>query len=653
MTNHWTDIKNADLVLIMGGNAAEAHPCGFKWVTEAKAHNKARLLVVDPRFTRSASVADYYAPIRTGTDIAFLGGLINYLLENDKIQHEYVRNYTDVSFIVKEGFSFEDGLFNGYDAEKRTYPDKSSWGYEIGEDGYAKVDPTLTHPRCVFNLLKQHYSRYTPDVVSNICGTPKDMMLKVWAEIAETSKPGKVMTIMYALGWTQHSVGAQMIRTGAMVQLLLGNIGMPGGGMNALRGHSNIQGLTDLGLLSNSLPGYLTLAMDAEQDYDAYIAKRTAKPLRPGQLSYWQNYGKFHVSLMKAWFGKSATKENNWCYDWLPKLDMPGAGYDVLRYFDMMYQGKVNGYFCQGFNPIASFPNKAKVGAALARLEVDGGDGPAGDRDLGVLAQRRRVQRRRHRQHQDHGVPPAHLLLRRGRRLDRQQRPLVAVALEGRRAAGPGASGHRHHGRAVPPPARDVPQGRRGLPDPILGLDWSYLKPDEPGPDELAREFNGKALSDLVDPANGMILAKAGEQLPGFALLRDDGSTASGCWIFAGSWTQQGNQMGRRDNSDPYGMGQTLGWAWAWPANRRILYNRASADVSGKPWDPEKKRLVWWNGKSWGGTDVPDYKADVPPEAGMNPFIMNPEGWPACSPSTRWPKARSRALRAVPRRRSG
>ena len=241
-----------------GRQRRRSPPCGFKWVTEAKAHNKARLLVVDPRFTRSASVADYYAPIRTGTDIAFLGGLINYLLENDKIQHEYVRNYTDVSFIVKEGFGFEDGLFNGYDAEKRTYPDKSSWGYEIGEDGYAKVDPTLTHPRCVFNLLKQHYSRYTPDVVSNICGTPKDMMLKVWAEIAETSKPGKVMTIMYALGWTQHSVGAQMIRTGAMVQLLLGNIGMPGGGMNALRGHSNIQGLTDLGLLSNSLPGYLT-----------------------------------------------------------------------------------------------------------------------------------------------------------------------------------------------------------------------------------------------------------------------------------------------------------------------------------------------------------------------------------------------------------
>lgn len=626
MTNHWTDIKNADLVLIMGGNAAEAHPCGFKWVTEAKAHNKARLLVVDPRFTRSASVADYYAPIRTGTDIAFLGGLINYLLENDKIQHEYVRNYTDVSFIVKEGFSFEDGLFNGYDAEKRTYPDKSSWGYEIGEDGYAKVDPTLTHPRCVFNLLKQHYSRYTPDVVSNICGTPKDMMLKVWAEIAETSKPGKVMTIMYALGWTQHSVGAQMIRTGAMVQLLLGNIGMPGGGMNALRGHSNIQGLTDLGLLSTSLPGYLTLAMDAEQDYDTYIAKRTAKPLRPGQLSYWQNYGKFHVSLMKAWFGKSATKENNWCYDWLPKLDMPGAGYDVLRYFDMMYQGKVNGYFCQGFNPIASFPNKAKVGAALARLkwmvvmdplvtetsEFWRNVGEYNDVDTASIKTTVFRLPTSCFAEEDGSIVNSGRWLQwhwKGAEPPGQARPDIAIM-----------AGLFHRLREM------YRKDGGAFPDPILGLDWSYLKPDEPGPDELAREFNGKALSDLVDPANGMILAKAGEQLPGFALLRDDGSTASGCWIFAGSWTQQGNQMGRRDNSDPYGMGQTLGWAWAWPANRRILYNRASADVSGKPWDPEKKRLVWWNGKSWGGTDVPDYKADVPPEAGMNPFIMNPEG---------------------------
>ena len=623
MTNHWVDIKNADLVLIMGGNAAEAHPCGFKWVTEAKAHNQAKLVVVDPRFTRSASVADLYAPIRTGTDIAFLGGLINYLLENDKIQHEYVRNYTDVSFVVREDYAFEDGMFSGYNAEMRRY-DKTSWGYEIGEDGYAVVDPTLSHPRCVFNLLKKHYSRYTPDLVSSICGTPKAQMLQVWETIAECSAPGKVMTIMYALGWTQHSVGSQMIRTGAMLQLLLGNIGMPGGGMNALRGHSNIQGLTDLGLLSNLLPGYLSLALDAEQDYAAYIARRAPKPLRPGQLSYWQNYEKFHVSLMKAWYGKNATAENNWGFDWLPKLDVPG--YDVLKVFDMMYEGKVNGYFCQGFNPIASFPDKAKVSAALAKLKYLVIMDP--------LATETSEFWRNAGEFND--VDTARI------QTEVFRLPTTCFAEEDGSLVNSGRWLQWHWKGAEPPgQARTDIAIMAGLfhrlrqayateggafPDPILNLDWPYLKPDEPGPDEIAREFNGKALEDLYDPATGALQAKAGEQLSGFGLLRADGSTASGCWIFCGSWTAQGNQMARRDNADPYAMGQTLGWAWSWPANRRILYNRASADPSGKPWDVEKKRLVWWNGKAWGGTDVPDFKADSSPADGMNPFIMNPEG---------------------------
>ncbi|MBS4150191.1 formate dehydrogenase-N subunit alpha [Pseudomonas balearica] len=624
MTNHWSDIKNADLVLIMGGNAAEAHPCGFKWVTEAKAHNKARLVVVDPRFTRSASVADLYAPIRTGTDIAFLGGLINYLLENDKIQHEYVRNYTDVSFIVKEGFGFENGLFNGYDADKRAYTDKGTWGYELDEQGYAKVDPTLQHPRCVYQLLKKHYSRYTPDVVSNICGTPQVAMLRVWETIAETSAPGKAMTIMYALGWTQHSVGSQMIRTGAMVQLLLGNIGMPGGGMNALRGHSNIQGLTDLGLLSNLLPGYLTVPMEGEQDYAAYIAKRTAKPIRPGQLSYWQNYEKFHVSLMKAWYGKNATAENDWGFHWLPKLDIPG--YDVLKYFDMMYQGQVNGYFCQGFNPIASFPNKAKVSAALAKLKYLVVMDPlatetsefwrnAGEyNDVDTASIQTTVFR----------LPTTCFaeedgsLVNSGRWLQWHWKAAEPPGLARTDVAIMGGLFHR---------LRNLYREEGGAnADALLNIDWSYMRPDEPSPEEIAREFSGKALADVTDPTTGAVLAKAGEQLAGFAQLRADGSTASGCWIFCGAWTQAGNQMARRDNADPYGMGQTLGWAWSWPANRRILYNRASADVSGQPWDAEKKRLVWWNGKAWTGTDVPDFKVDSPPEAGMNPFIMNPEG---------------------------
>jgi formate dehydrogenase major subunit len=624
MTNHWTDIKNADLVLIMGGNAAEAHPCGFKWVTEAKAHNKARLIVVDPRFTRSAAVADYYAPIRTGTDIAFLGGLINHLISHDKIQHEYVRNYTDAPFIVNEGYTFKDGLFSGYDEAKRAYPDKSTWSYAKGDDGYVRSDPTLQDPRCVYQLMKQHYSRYTTDLVSSICGTPKELLEQVYGLVAETSDPTRVMTIMYALGWTQHSVGSQMIRTGAMVQLLLGNIGMPGGGMNALRGHSNIQGLTDLGLLSNLLPGYLTLPGDAEQDYAAYIDKRASKPVRPGQMSYWQNYGKFHVSLMKSWFGKSATVENNWCYDWLPKLDIPG--YDVLKVFDLMHDGKVNGYFCQGFNPIGSFPNKAKVTASLAKLKYLVIMDP--------LATETSEFWRNAGEYNDVDTASIQTTVFR--------LPTTCFAEEDGSLVNSGRWLQWHWKGAEPPgQARTDIAIMGGLfhrlraayakdggafPDPILGLDWSYLRPDEPGPDELAREFNGKALADLTDPATGAVLLKAGEQVPGFAVLKDDGTTASGCWIFAGCWTAAGNQMARRDNSDPYAMGQTLGWAWAWPANRRILYNRASADPSGKPWNPDKKRLVWWNGKAWAGTDVPDFKLDAAPEQGMSPFIMNPEG---------------------------
>ncbi len=225
MTNHWVDIKNADLVLIMGGNAAEAHPCGFKWVIEAKKHNKAKLIVVDPRFTRSASVADYYAPLRTGTDIAFLGGVINYLLSNDKIQHDYLKAYTDFTFLVDIGFAFENGLFSGYNGESHTY-DRSSWHYQLGKDGYVKTDPTLQDPRCVYQLLKKHYSRYTPEMVEKVCGTPKEQFLKVAEMISTTATADRSMTIMYALGWTQHSLGTQMIRAGAMVQLLLGNIGI-------------------------------------------------------------------------------------------------------------------------------------------------------------------------------------------------------------------------------------------------------------------------------------------------------------------------------------------------------------------------------------------------------------------------------------------
>jgi formate dehydrogenase major subunit len=606
----------------MGGNAAEAHPCGFKWVVEAKKHNGAKLIVVDPRFTRSASVADYYAPLRTGTDIAFLGGVINYLLTNDKIQHDYVKAYTDFAFLVNEGFSFDNGLFSGYDTGAHKY-DRSSWTYQIGKDGYVKTDPTLQDPRTVFQLLKKHYSRYTPEMVEKICGTPKEQFLKVAEMISSTAVADRSMTIMYALGWTQHSLGTQMIRTGAMVQLLLGNIGVSGGGMNALRGHSNIQGLTDLGLLSDLLPGYLTLPGEKETDYHAYVQKRAPKPMRPNQLSYWQNYEKFHVSLMKAWFGDAANKENNWCFDWLPKLDKL---HDVLQVFEDMHQGRMNGYLCQGFNALAAFPNKAKLATALSKLKYLVVMDP--------LATETSEFWQNFGEYND--VDPAKV------QTTVFRLPCGCFAEEDGSLVNSGRW-LQWHWKGTEPPGegkvsteimalifvrlRELYKTEGGaFADPILGLSWPYRIPGDPTSEELAREYSGKALADLTDPKDKTkIIRKAGEQLDGFAQLRDDGTTSCGCWIYSGAWTQGGNQMARRDNSDPYGNGQTLNWAWSWPANRRILYNRASCDPGGRPWNP-KRRQIWWNGSAWAGSDVPDFKVDSGPAEGMGPFIMNPEG---------------------------
>ena len=622
MTNHWVDIKNADVVLIMGGNAAEAHPCGFKWVTEAKAHNNARLVVVDPRFNRSASVADYYAPIRTGTDIVFLGAAISNLIETDRIQHEYVRNYTDMTFIVREDFAFDGGLYSGYDADRRRY-DKATWDYERGADGFVVTDPTMQHPRCVYQLLRRHYARYTPEMVERVCGTTQEQFHTVVDMLASTARPDRAGTILYALGWTQHSIGSQIIRTGAMLQLLLGNIGIAGGGMNALRGHSNIQGLTDLGLMSNLLPGYLTLPNEHEQDYGTYIASRTLKPLRENQLSYWQHYPKFHVSLMKAWYGDAATADNDWAFDYLPKLDKP---YDMLQTYELMDQGKVNGYICQGFNPLAAAPNKAKMISALSKLKflvvmdplaTDTSEfwknfGDANDVDPSAI------------QTEVFRLPTSCFAEEEG-----------ALVNSGRWL--------QWHWKGAEPPGlaktdieimarlfmrmREMYSTEGGaFPDPVLNLTWNHAQPLHPSAAELAMEYNGRALEDLPDPRDpSRITRRRGEQVSGFGELRDDGSTSSGCWIYAGAWTQDGNMMARRDNSDPTGIGQTLKWAWAWPANRRILYNRASADPSGKPFDP-KRPLVWWNGTAWTGADVPDFKADEDPAGGMSPFIMNPEG---------------------------
>jgi len=622
MTNSWTDIKNTDLIVIMGGNAAEAHPCGFKWVTEAKAKRGAKLIVVDPRFTRSAAVADFYAPIRQGTDIAFLLGLINYCIENDKVQWDYVKAFTNANFIVKDGFTYQDGLFNGYDEAKRDY-NRSSWDYEIGPDGFALVDETMQNPRCVWQLLKQHVSVYTPDMVSRICGTPKEKFLKIAQMIGECSTKTKTMTSMYALGWTQHSKGSQNIRAMAMLQLILGNIGVRGGGMNALRGHSNIQGLTDMGLMSNLIPGYLTIPTEREVSFDVYMSTRGFKPLRPGQMSYWQNYKKFFVSFQKAMWGEAATTENNFAYDYLPKLDV--SAYDVLRAFELMHQGKMNGYFCQGFNPLLSFPNRKKCTTALSKLKF-----------LVVMDPLDTETARFWENHGEHNdVETAKI------QTEVIQLPTTCFAEDEGSLTNSGRWLQWHWAGGTPPGEakhdawimaqihlrlKALYQKEGGaVPEPILNLDWRYKDPGNPSPEELAKEVNGSVLEDVADPNDPTkLVLQKGKQVVSFAALRDDGTTACGCWIYSGSYNEAGNNMTRRDTSDPDDTGVYPKWAWSWPVNRRILYNRASADIGGKPWDASRK-LLWWDGAKWTGYDVPDIAPTAKPEV-VGPFIMNPEG---------------------------
>jgi formate dehydrogenase major subunit len=563
-----------------------------------------------------------YAPIRQGADIAFLLGVINYCIQNDKVQWAYTKAYTNASYVVKEGFGYSDGLFTGYDEAKRDY-NRASWDYEIGPDGFAVMDETLTHPRCVWNLLKQHVSTYTPELVERICGTPKAKFLKVCELIAETSSPTKTMTSMYALGWTQHSKGSQNIRCMAMLQLMLGNIGVRGGGMNALRGHSNIQGLTDIGLMSNLLPGYMTLPTDREVDFTTYMSSRAFKPLRPGQMSYWQNYGKFFVSFQKSMWGAAATKENNFAYDYLPKLDVPA--YDVLRAFDMMFQGKLNGYFCQGFNPLQSFPNKRKLTAALSKLKF-----------LVVMDPLETETARFWENHGEHNdVDPSKI------QTEVIQLPTTCFAEDEGSLTNSGRWIQWHWAGGTPPgEARDdiwimaqifnrlkalYRKDGGAFADPILNLHWPYKDPQRPTPEELAKELNGYVVADVPDPNDpAKLLLQAGKQVPAFAALRDDGSTACGCWIYSGCFNEAGNNMARRDTSDPDNTGAYLKWSFAWPANRRILYNRASADINGKAWDPSRK-LIEWDGAKWAGYDVPDIAPTARPETVM-PFIMNPEG---------------------------
>ncbi len=622
MTNHWVDIKNSDLVIVMGGNAAEAHPVGFRWAVEAKKQNGAKLMVVDPRFNRSAAVADIYIPLRPGTDIAFLLGAVNYLLKNDKIQHEYVKHYTNATFLLNEGFKFEDGLFTGYDEATRTYKDKSTWAYQLDEQGQPKRDMTMQDPRCVINMLKDHVSRYTPEMVERITGTPQKDFLIFCEEIAKTSAPDKAATFLYALGWTQHTVGAQNIRSMAIIQLLCGNIGVSGGGVNALRGHSNVQGITDLGLFPHMLPGYIRLPTEADATLESYLNAIAPKTLVAGQVNYGQNNPKFAVSMLKTFYGDKATKENEFGYHYLPKY--PKGGTDHFRFIEQMYQGKVNGYFCQGMNPIASYPNSQKLIKALSNLKY-----------LVIFDPLITDTSEFWKNHGEfNNVNPSEI------QTEVFRLPTTCFAEEDGSIANSGRW-LQWHWKAADAPHEAKPdvdilseiraelihlyhkEGGKAPLEPLEAMTWNYMNPLEPKPEEIAKENNGYALEDLKD-ADGNITVKKGELLSSFTQMRDDGTTSGGCWIYCGQWTPKGNQMANRDNSDPSGLGNTLGWAFSWPVNRRILYNRASADLSGKPWNP-KRQLVKWNGKNWNYVDVADY-GTAPPNSPVTPFIMQPEG---------------------------
>ncbi len=619
MTNHWVDIKNANVVVAMGANPAECHPVGFRWVVEAKKQSNATFIAIDPRFHRSAAVADKYIPMRIGTDIALLLGAIRWLLTNDKIQHEYVKHYTNATFLINDGFKFSDGLFTGYDEATRNY-DQSTWAYQLDADGNPLRDMTMQNPRCVINILREHVSRYTPEMVSKITGVKIDDFLYFCKTIGETAVPDKTTTFMYALGWTQHSVGVQNIRCCAMVQLLLGNIGMSGGGINALRGHSNVQGTTDLGLYPHMLPAYLKMPIDKDVNLESFLKRTTPVTLGEGQVNYWKNTPKFMVSLLKAFYGDNAKASNEWGFQYLPKKDQ---AYDPLRYFDLMYNGKVNGYICQGMNILASLADKNKNSKALSKLKFL------------VIMDPLKTSTSDFWQNQGemNDVNPAEIAT------EVFRLPTTCFAEEDGSIANSGRWLQWHYKASEEPMEAKADteilslirakmlelyaqEGGKGI-ESLKAMQWNYDNPLKPTATELAKENNGYALQDLYD-AKGNLIAKKGQLLSTFGHLRDDGSTMAGCWIYTGQWTEKGNQMENRDNADPSGLGNTLGWAYAWPLNRRILYNRASADLAGNPWNKDRQ-LVKWNGTNWNYIDVADF-GNAAPNTPTMPFIMQPDG---------------------------
>ena len=621
MTNHWIDIGNSDCVLIMGSNAAENHPISMKWVGKAM-KDGATLLHVDPRFTRTSAKANFYTALRSGTDIAFLGGMINYIMQNDLYFKEYVAYYTNACFILGKKYGFKDGLFSGYNPKTRSY-DKSYWAFDYDKDGIPEKDYSLKNSRCVFQQLKKHFSRYTVDKVSEITGTPKEDLLKVYQTYAATGQKGKAGTIMYAMGWTQHTVGVQNIRTMAIIQLLLGNMGVAGGGVNALRGESNVQGSTDHCLLFHIIPGYMATPSTKWPTLADYLKRRPASK-DPLSANWWQNEPKYMVSFLKSMFGENATPDNSFGYEWMPKIDA-GKIYSWLHIFDAMFKGEFTGFFAWGQNPACSGANAGKNREAFGKLDwmvnVNLFDNETGSFWKGP------------------GMDPKNI---------KTEVFFLPCAASTEKEGSITNSGRWMQWRykAADPPGEAKPDGdimvelfdkirelyaKEGgaYPDPILNLKWDYTTDGKYDAHKVAKEINGYFLADVTIKDKTY---KAGTLVPSFAFLQADGTTSSANWLYCQSYTEKGNMAARRNPVDNSGIGLYSEWSWCWPINRRIIYNRASVDRYGKPWDP-RHPVITWTGEKWVG-DVPD--GGWPPmltadgklnEKTKYPFIMKTEGF--------------------------
>ena len=636
MTTNLIDIQNSDVIMATN-NMAENHPVGFQWVMKAKERG-AKFIHVDPRFTRTSAVADIHVPLRSGTNIAFFGGLMNYAIQNNLYFKDYVVHYTNASFLIDPGFKTATdggGLFTGLEATGKGGSDphvaqtynKSTWKYQVDAEGNPKRDLTLKDPNSVFQLLKRHYSRYTPEMIERVCGIPKAKFVEVAKLYCGNSGPDKTGTITYALNLTQHTNGVQNIRALCMLQILLGNIGRPGGGVTALRGHANVQGATDLELLYHELPGYMAMPLrDAHPDLKTYLEKETPKG------GFWTNKPKFFVSLLKAFYGDAATKDNEFGYQWLPKRASADA-YSHQHIFVDMYKGKIKGFLADGQNPAVGGPNAKLARAAMQRLdwlvvkdifitetaEVWKTPGtnpkdvktevfflpaaPAAEKDGSLTNTMRLIQ-----WHERAVTPPgdvtsdAEFFTALGKRLQK----LYA-----------GSKKERDKG--------------------FLAASFQFgPNPKEPDMELVLKEVNGFATEEIKDK-DGKVVYKKDQALNTFAHMTDDGKTAGGCWIYTGVTVEgpDGKLINKANSRKPADEKDYLGhgWGFSWPANRRIIYNRASADLAGKPWS-EKKKLIWWDPNAdgqtpdkkgkWVGLDVPDFNPFLAPDAknGDKPFIM-------------------------------